>query len=1199
MLNVGVTASVKATLEPGGLEETVTVGAATEVVQTQQTSVATTLTMKQISNIPIQGRGAFDLVTLLPGVASSTGSSRDANIIGLPQATVNITLDGMNIQDNYAKSWDGMFTRVSPRIDAVEEITVSSAAQGADTAGQGAAQVKFVTRSGTNTFQGSGYYYIRRDWMNTNTWFNTHQNVDETGKATSKPVLKQYQPGGRVGGPILKDKAFFFVNYELIKTPGTRTDTRTIMSPLSQQGIFQYGGGRTVDLLAVAAANGYASTIDPVIGKVLAEIRSATTTTGTVANGNDPLVQSYTWQQSTEGTTKYPTVKVDYNLTAKHRATFSTTRNDLLSNPDTTNSRQQVFPGFPFHGLQDSARYTWQGSVRSVLTRNLVNEVRIGGTGGATKFSPDINPDMWSGSVGNTNGYAINWSGFRSINNIWSTTNFSAREGSTKVIEDTMNWMKGKHALSMGTTITRGDVWLQNKQHVPTVTLAIPTGDPADAMFNATNFPGASGTELGYARNLYAVLTGHVSQISREARIGEDGSTYNILGESMQKGRLWDIGVFLQDSWRWRSNLTVNAGLRYGAQLPFRALNNSYSMATLDDLFGVTGVGSGFVAGSNVTGLGNLFKPGVLEGSPTTFKLLEANTKAYNTDWNNLAPSIGAAWTIGFEDGWRRSMFGAPGDSVIRGGYNIAYQRGGMSDFTEVFGSNPGISIDATRSTTNGNLGTLPVLFGSSDLGAPAIPLERVYPMAVPSASSNVRIFDPKITVPWSGSLTIGWQRALSKTMSAEARFIHSDSHGSWTLANLNGQRNYNELDIIENKFIDEFRIAQNNLFANIAAGKGNTFAYTGAPGTSPLPIFLANLNGSTASGDTTKYTGTGWTNSTLVTSMYKYNPNPFTAANNLRTTAAYRTNMANAGLPVNFWVANPEVTSAFMVTNGGDTRYNGGQFILRRRFANGFLAEGNYSYGKAYQQDFYSFRKDYRERRQTVTNSPEGAGGGVTHAMSANWVYELPFGHGKRWGSDVNQFVNRIVGNWSFQGVARFQSGRMVDFGNVRLVGFNEKDLQKMMKIRMTTDATNQYRTLVWQLPQDIVDNTIKAFNLTPTGYASGDPTGRYFAPANGPDCLETAVTSYTSSTAGYGDCGAGSVVVTGPKIIRWDMNLVKQIPLAGKLTAEFQIQVFNVFNRVNFNPNSYVGTTQDSYQVTGAVDQSRTGQMAFRITW
>ncbi len=1200
VLHVGITSSVKATLEPGGLEETVTVGAATEVVQTQQTAIANTLNSRQIANIPIQGRGAFDLVGLMPGVVSSTGSNRDANVIGLPQATVNITLDGMNIQDNYAKSWDGMFTRVSPRIDAVEEVSMSSAAQGADTAGQGAVQVKFVTRSGSNTFQGSGYYYLRRDWMNTNTWFNEHRNVDATGKASPKPGPNQRQPGGRVGGPIIKDKAFFFVNYELIDTPGSRGDTRTIMSPLSERGVFQYGSGRSVDLFAVAQANGQTSTIDPLIEAQLAAVRAATQTTGTVSNLTDPLTQSYFWQQSTKGTTKYPTVKVDYNLTSNHRASFSTTRNMLLSNPDTTNSRQQVFPGFPFHGLQDSLRFTWQGSLRSTFSHNMVNEFRLGGTGGPTKFSPDINPDMWS----DTNGYALSWSGFRSISNPWTTTNYSAREGSTKVIEDTMNWMKGKHAVSLGATVTRGDVWLQNNQHVPSVTLGIATGDPADAMFTTANFPGASSSDLTNARNLYAVLTGRITTITREARIGQDGSTYQILGTSLQKGRIWDTAGFLQDSWRWLPNLTVNAGLRYGVQSPFRSLNNSYSTATLADLFGVTGLGSGFEAGSVANNLGNLFKPGVLEGSPTTFKLLEANQQAYKTDWNNVSPSIGAAWTIGYNDGWKRTVFGEPGNSVIRGGYNVAYQRGGMSDFTEVFGSNPGISIDATRSSQNGNLGTLPVLLRSSDLGAPSIPLERVYPMAVPSASSNVRIFDPNITVPWSGSFTVGWQRGLSKTLSAEVRFVHSDNHGAWTLANLNGQRNYNELNIVENQFIDEFRVAQNNLFANIAAGKGNTFAYTGAPGTSPLPIFLAHLNGTTNASDPAAYTGTNWTSNTLVTSMYKYNPNPLTAANNLRTTASFRTNMLKAGLPTNFWVVNPDVNSAFMVTNGGDTRYNGIQLVMNRRLANGFMVQGNYNYGRGYQDDFYSFRKPYRERQQSQTNSPEGASGGVTHTLTANWVYELPFGQGKRFATNAGGVLNRIIGDWSFQGVARIQSGRLLDFGNVRMVGMTAKDVEKMIKIRMSTDPANQYRTLVWMLPQDVIDNTIKAFNLTPTGYADGEPTGRYFAPANGPDCLEVAATSNTNWNAGYGDCGVGSLLVTGPRNMRWDMNLVKQIPLAGKLRAEFQLQIFNVFNRVNFSPvnlstSSTNMTVLDNYQVTGAVDQSRTGQMAFRITW
>lgn len=1200
VVNAGVAAAVKAVLELGGVAETVIVGAATEVVQTQATSVATTLSARQIANLPLAGRGAFDLVSYMPGVTGSTGSIRDASVNGLPHSAVNITLDGMNIQDNYAKTWDGMFTRVNPRIDAVEEVTVSTAAQGADMAGQGAVQVKFVTRSGTNDFQGSAYYYFRRDWMNSNTWFNLHRNVDATtGKPTAKPPVTNRQPGVRVGGPIVRDKAFFFVNYEELRVPGTRGDTRTIMSPLSEQGIFKYGG-KTVDLLALAKANGHASTIDPVVGKLLGAIR-ATTSQGTLGETADGLTQTFYWQQPTWSRTQYPTVKVDYNITANHRATYSMTYNKLLSDPDTTNNRQMVFPGFAVHGLQDSVRYAEQGSVRSVLTKNLVNEARVGATGGRTLFSPDLSADKYDmngfsiGTAYNNNG----WYTFKNINNPVPASAFSAREGSTKVFEDTLSWMTGRHGLAMGASFTRADVWLQNKQIIPTITFGMANGDPADAMFNATNFPGASGTDLTNAKNLYAVLTGRVTTIGREARIAADGSTYNVLGESMQKGRLWHMGFFLQDAWRWKPNFTVNAGLRYDVELPFTALNNSYSMATIADVFGVTGPGSGFVPGSNVTGLGNLYKPGVFEGSPTTYKMLEKNSKPYQTDWDNLAPSIGAAWTVGAERGLWHAILGSPGDSVLRGGFNLAFQRGGMNDFTEVFGGNPGVQIDFSRTQNNGNLGTLPVLFRSSDLSAPSnIPLQRVYPMSVPSSGSNVRVFDPNIKLPFAASYTFGWQRALARTTSFEARFIHTDSYGRWTLGDLS-QRNYNELNIVENKFIDEFRVAQANLVANIAAGQSSKgFAYTGAPGTAPLPIFIAHLNGSKASGDPTKYTGNGWTNSTLVQSMYALNPNPFTAANQLRTTSSYRTNMAAAGLPSNFWVVNPEVTGAYIATNGPDTRYNGLQLVLNRRFAGGLLLQANYAYGKGYQWDFYSLRKPYVEKIQNYTNS-SAASGNITHAFTANWVYELPFGRGKRFGSDANPVLHRLIGNWSFQGVGRLQSGRLVDFGNVRLVGFNTAELQKMLKVRMVTDPANQYRTLVYALPQDVIDNTIMAFSINASGYTAGTPSGRYFAPANGPNCLEIAATSYTSSTAGYGDCGEGSVVVTGPKVVRFDMNLVKQVPLAGGINFEFQIQVFNVFNRVNFNPVNYIGTVNDSYQLTGAVDQARTGQLAFRVSW
>lgn len=103
-LNAGQPANIKAKLELGELSETVVVSGATEIVQTQKTAVAATITQKQITNLPLPGRAAFDLVTYMPGVTTADGSSRGAMVNGLPTSTVNITLDGMNIQDNYAKT---------------------------------------------------------------------------------------------------------------------------------------------------------------------------------------------------------------------------------------------------------------------------------------------------------------------------------------------------------------------------------------------------------------------------------------------------------------------------------------------------------------------------------------------------------------------------------------------------------------------------------------------------------------------------------------------------------------------------------------------------------------------------------------------------------------------------------------------------------------------------------------------------------------------------------------------------------------------------------------------------------------------------------------------------------------------------------------------------------------------------------------
>ena len=173
-VQLGIPTNVKATLEVGALKETVTVtGAAAELINTQTATVTATMNMDQIAQIPMPTREVLNAVTFLVGV-NQTGIARgEATVNGLPESFLNITLDGVSNQDTFNKSTDGFFSPVRPRQDAIEAVTVTSAAGGADVGGSGAIAINFVTRSGSNRFNGSAYEYYRAPGLNTNYWFNT------------------------------------------------------------------------------------------------------------------------------------------------------------------------------------------------------------------------------------------------------------------------------------------------------------------------------------------------------------------------------------------------------------------------------------------------------------------------------------------------------------------------------------------------------------------------------------------------------------------------------------------------------------------------------------------------------------------------------------------------------------------------------------------------------------------------------------------------------------------------------------------------------------------------------------------------------------------------------------------------------------------------------------------------------------------
>jgi Carboxypeptidase regulatory-like domain/TonB dependent receptor len=1170
VVNAGIPASVRAVLEVGGITEQVTVQAISELVQTQTATVSMTLDTRQVANLPLSSRDTSQFIVFLPGV-TTPGGTRDSIVNGLPQSTINMTLDGVNIQDNTLKSGDGFFAIVGPRVDSVEEITVTTAATGAEGSGGGATQIRYTTRSGTNTFRGGVFHQYRSDALNTNSYFNKRDNLP-------KSALRLNQPGFSLGGPIMlpgfngRNKAFFFVNYEELRQRTVTRRDRTILHPASQLGVFRYrAAGRTeqVNVFELAARTGNISTADPLIAKLLADIRQATTTEGNVRDLDDPLLQEYALQNPVTSMNYYPTARLDYQINAKHRVSYSMHYQDFNGGPDTTNSRDRFFPGFPIQANQTSVRRQASGWLRSIFGANLVNEFRIGYGGAPVIFAQnDFRPEMWSGPVANQGGFHLNLDNALEIANAGAGGTSSARDAYLRSFENTVNWLKGSHSINFGGSFTSFDLWMENQQIVPELRFGIVQGDPAEGMFNTTNFPGASSSQLDDARALYAILSGRISEVRYTARLNDAGE-YVPLGEGLQLARQRQVALWAQDAWRVTPNLTVNYGARYDMTFPFIALNNSYSVGDLEDVYGVSGVG-------------NLFKPGTLAGSAPLFRQLEEKERAYPMDWNNVAPSVGLSWTPAAKGGLWRRLVGATGDTAVRAGYSRSFTRLGLSDFTGEIGDNPGVSVNAFRSLSLGNLGQLPLLMRDPSRltpgefpGVPTFPYRDV-------VTGDITIFSPDLRVPYSDTWQAGIQRSVGRSMSIEARYLGARSADNWRT------NDYNELNIVENGFLDEFKLAMTNLQANVAAGRGSTFAYFGPnTGTSPLPIFLAYFNGIPRSraGEAALYTSNSFRSSTFLNPLARFNPAPHTAANALDADANSRNRALAAGLPANFLVVNPDLLGgALIVENRGETMYNSMALEFRRRSANGLAFNSSYVLGHASQTQFLSLRLS---DDPWVRNG--GAEGDVSHAFKLNAVFPFPFGRGQRWGSGVNRLVDSVIGGWQLAGNARIQSGRLVDLGNVRLIGMDHADLREMFKLRVAPDGK------VFMLPQEIIDETVKAFSVSATsasGYGSlGPPSGRYIAPANGLDCIETIV--------GEGKCGTRSLIVQGPLFKQIDVSLVKRLSIVGRVNAEFRLDALNVFDHVNFAPVGGIGSNVNNYEVTDltGVNTARVLQVVTRI--
>ncbi len=1236
----GTPAALNTVLEVGKMTDTVTVTASSDLVRADTPTISQTVNADFIQTLPRNDRNALTFLIFLPGVTTTGGANNARNgttIAGLDNSQFNITIDG--ITTSALNNNQGFFTNVTPRLDAVEEVTLTSSAAGADASGQGAVQVRFVTRSGTNKFETSLYDFTQHASLNSNTFF---------GRLAGLPVPQATNQtyGGRVGGPIIlphfdgRGKAFFFFNHEEVYNPTQVLRTgRTIIRESALNGNFTYGpqgAFQTRNVLAIANASGIPGvngTTDPTIINLLKAIRQGATTDpdGTVTElVTSPNTANYDHLAFSNSYNHTPTTNITVNLNSKNRLQGSYYYQSFRTTPDTLNTAEPTFPGMTVFGEQTSFRTTASLSLRSTVSTAIVNEVRGGWQYSPINFFGNITPAQYA----NMDGYAISmpfgltqaWpTGFGNAPEISKTPNYT--------ISDQFNWLKGAHSLQFGADYTLVTDSYDDRNVVPFMSIAFQTNfDPAAAIFNTTNFPGATQTELNSAAALYALLTGRVSSISATGHLNNEGTQYVYNGVDYAALKQDDYSFYAQDTWRWKPTVTFTLGARYQFTLPMTSQVGRFSTISTSDACGPSGFGQGPTADGSDSRFCNMFNPGVFNNPGLTqpvYVPYSSDTKGYSTDFNNISPVAGIAWRPNVQSGFLRKVLGDPELATINGGFTRSFVRTRMDNFLNIYQGNPGQTTPATRSTAVGAFPIVPageswpILLSQKDrLGPPAGMLTSpTFPINA-TFGNGAWFFNPDIQVPWTDSWNVSFQRSITKDTVVELRYQGNRAYNAWTI------ENWNATNVFETGWLTgrngvglpngEFEKAQANLRANVLAGKGSTFAYTGIPGTVPLPILLAHFNGlcpygsgdsCAAASDPNNYKGNIWTNSTFTGQLNPYAPNPSGFASNLylstSTTVAsgvstrFFNNALAAGYPSNFWQLNPQLNAIEAETNSANHPMNHLVTLqVRRRLAAGLAAQLSYTW----QRNISGSRLDFHLPLLDLETD------GVPHAIQTLWTYDIPVGRGKKYGANMNAWMDGIAGGWQFSGTARFQR-QSFHIRNAVLVGMTPKEAQDALSvIRYVTDPVTGVVT-VFNMPEDIYTNTRLAYATDPTRptfYVPGsepngplatptaDGTYRYFAPAGGPQ-----PDGSTCNFVFTGDCNTPTLYFLGRWFGEMDFRLAKQFQLPGKARFEFSAEVFNATKAINFPNVINPSTSANAFRITSTQSAARTAQLVWRVSW
>jgi len=1086
VLQVSSPATVNVALQVAASSVIVDVSGEAPIVNTQDATLGNNFNARQLVDLPTEGRDPVSILSLQPGVVyigknvDQTNDSRGGAVNGARSDQTNVTLDGLD--DNDQLNGFAFQGAMRATLDSLQEFRVTTSNYDASAGRSSGAQVNLVTKSGTNAFHGSLYEYHRPSFTVANDWFNKQAELRAGLPNVPGHVLRNTF-GGSVGGPIQKDRLFFFAAYEGQRTADQLQTTRVVPTQSMASGFLKYlcNPDPSVDPNCVIPNNDVYNitdggtafpgfnvvTLSPDQIASLDQGCSSNSTcpptpgnpagpgpNGNIANlgGANPaaLFAGYPLPNSTSGggdglnTASYTfpgndpirlntyIFKLDYKISANGNHSLFL-RGNLQNDHEATPPQ---FPGLPPNEIKTNNSKGIAGGYTWIVRNNLINNFRYA----------FIRQGL--GDVG------LNSQPFNRLRGLDDTIGLTPTILTNVPVHnfiDDVSWTKGKHTIQFGTN------WRlihnnrqSNAQNISegyanlywmSPSFISGTGASLDPALDPT-FPVVD-SSFGTSYDFAAVqLMGIMSQVYTTTN--QDKSANMIAQGALvpRHFRNFEGEMYVQDKWNVTPNLVFTYGLRYSLlQPPYEANGNQVSPSV--------NMHQWFTNRWKNMLQGNVVQPDL------SFDLSgQANGKKpyWAWDYKNFAPRFSIAYSPHAASGFLHSIFGDAGKSSVRVGYGLyfdhfgegvvnSFDRQGSWGLTTTI-SNPAgyLSVDTAPRFT--------ALLGESNLPpSPGVPSPHGFPYT-PSNDPNTYGLaiawgiDDNLRTPYSHVVDLSVTRDLGHNFVVEATYTGRFARHLLQEVDLSAP-----LDLVDpGSHTDYFTAAQ--------ALSKQAYQGVATDDVQPIPYWenlfpqaagaglLSGVDGNTTcAGDSSPGNHTATQN---IYDLYYCNlGNETLALENLDAfclpaCAGTGSNniggfVGSAGTP--FQLYQDQFSSLYAWQSRGNSSYNGLQISLRHAMAAGLQFDFNYTYSKSIDVGSNAERVNAFEDQGVAYNSQvintfspnlwrAPSDFDTTHQLNANWVWDLPYGRGRHWGASSNRFVNAVLGGWGLNGLARWTSG-------------------------------------------------------------------------------------------------------------------------------------------------------------------------------